>query len=111
MRKFKLTFVVPQSLQSELRERVIQDGYGFRGKSKWVAEAVMQLLSLNNYTELVQYSEDMQGFNKPETVVVAESLKQQLDGAILAIRQQYPTLEGVQSAILRTAIMQRLIRT
>ena len=111
MRKFKLTFVVPASLQMELRECVARDGYGFRGKSKWVSEAIDSLLILNNYIELVHYSEDMQDFTCSETVLVDAALKSRLDAAILAIRQAYPTLEGVQSAILRTAIMQRFLRS
>lgn len=111
MQKTKITFVVPDCLQQELRQRVTLDGYGLRGKSKWVSEAVESLLKLDNFVTLVQYSEELQGFNKVETVVIPMDLKHQLDKAIIETRREHPTLEGVQSCILRTAIMQRFLRS
>lgn len=110
MSKTKITLVVPEQLQSELRLRVAKDGYGLRGKSKWVAEALEYLLAMNDFAKLVHYSEELHGFEKVETIVISTALKQALDSAILVTRQQFPTLEGVQSAIVRTAIMQRLLR-
>ena len=110
MDKTKITFVVPDSLQEELRQRVALDGYGLRGKSKWVSEAVDSLLKLENFVTLVQYSEELHGFNKVETVVITTDLKRKLDKAIIETRRHFPTLEGVQSSILRTAIMQRFLR-
>lgn len=111
MSKVKITFVVPEELQHELRQRVANDGYGLRGKSKWVAEAIGSLFDINNYAELVQYNEEMKGFEKMETVVISQEEKLQLEEGIVAIRHKYPTLEGVQSSIVRTAILQRLLRT
>ena len=111
MLKTKITFVVPTALQAELRERVTRDGYGLRGKSLWVSEAIQALLDLPNFANLVYYSGEMQGFEKVETVVIEPSLKKHLDEAMVVVRKQYPTLEGVQSSIVRTAIMQRLLRS
>ena len=111
MKKTKISFVVPEVLQHELRQRIAAEGYGLRGKSKWVSEAIDQLLNLNNFTDLVMYSEEMQGFQKTETIVIDALLKQQLDDAILKVRLDHPRLEGVQSAIARTAIVQRFLRT
>lgn len=101
---------MPAALHLELRERVLRDGYGLRGKSQWVSEAIEFLLSLENFAMLVQYSEEMHGFEKVETVVISTELKKHLDQAIIEVRKQYPTLEGVQSSIVRTAIMQRALR-
>lgn len=109
--KTKITFVVPAALQIELRERIPRDGYGLRGKSKWVSEAIESLLVLEHFARLVQYSEEMHGFEKVETVVVSAELKKQIDQAILEVRKYYPGSEGVQSSIVRTAIMQRLLRS
>lgn len=111
MLKTKVTFVVPAGLQAELRERVARDGYGLRGKSLWVSEAIQSLIALPNFVSLVQYSEEMHGFEKVETVVVTVDIKKQLDEAVLTLRRQHPASEGVQSSIIRTAILQRLLRT
>jgi hypothetical protein len=111
MKKTKITFAIPEILQKELRLKVTEEGYGFRGKSKWVTEAIDHLLSLDNYPMLVQYSEEMNGFDKMDTIVITLEARERMNNALLQIRKQYPALEGVQSAIVRTAIMQRLLRS
>lgn len=108
--KAKVTFTVPKNLQQDLRVRVIKDGYGLRGKSKWVQESIELLLSLPNFIELVHYSDEMQGFEKVETVVINYPQAIKLEKAIIAIREVFPLLEGVKSRIVRTAILQRLLR-
>lgn len=107
--KIKLTFVVSDALNNDLKLQVIKDGYGLRGKSKWVTEAVEKFLALSNFPELVHYSDNMQGFQCAETVVVPRDLKQKIDAAIFTVRQSYPLSEGVQSSLLRTAIIHRLL--
>lgn len=109
--KTKITFVVPENLQKELRQHVINDNYGLRGKSIWVAEAIIELLTMKNYIELVRYGDEMKGFEKVETVVLEWEMKKKLDDAIVAVRKEHPTLEGVQSRIVRTAIVQRLLHS
>lgn len=108
--KSKITFVVPKSFQQDLREQVIKDGYGLRGKSKWVSEAVLSLLEVKNFPELVSYSDELCGFQKAETVVIDYELKQKLQDAVKQVRHKHPLLEGVKSRVLRTAILQRLLR-
>lgn len=110
MAKVKIAFAVPAILQSELRESIVKDGYGFRGKSKWVSEAIENLLLITNYPILVNYNDEMTRFNKTETVTVEKSLNHLLEEAITYIRKDFPRLEGVKSRIIRTAILQRLLR-
>lgn len=109
-KKFKITLVVPTNLQNDLRERIIKDGYGLRGKSKWVSEAIDRLLNCENFPELVRINDEMHGFEKAETIVIEYPLKVRLDNAIITIRQEFLTLEGIKSRIVRTAILQRLLR-
>lgn len=106
----KITFVVPNSLAQELKEQVIKKGYGMRGKSKWISESIQQLLATSNYPELVNLGAELTGLKKTETIVISKDLKYLIDQAIVATRRLYPTLEGVQSGIVRTAIIQKLLR-
>jgi len=110
-KNYKITFAVPGKLKHELSEKVIKEGYGFRGKSKWVSEAVESLLKLKNFPDLVNHSDEMSGFDEMETSVIDYQLKSKLDGAILEVRKAFPMLEGVTSRIMRTAILQRLLRS
>lgn len=107
--KSKVIFALPAQLQKELRTQVINDDYGMRGKSIWITEAILSLLKMNNYPELVNLSDEMNNFDKTETIVIDHKLKVALDDSILNIRRLYPTLEGVKSRIVRTAILQRLL--
>lgn len=109
--KSKVAFAVPNSLKNELRERVIKDGYGLRGKSKWISEAIEQLLEFKDFLKLIGYSDEMHGFDEMETVVIEYPLKIKLDKAILQIRRKFLTLEGVKSRVMRTAVLQRILRT
>lgn len=109
MSKIKISFVLPTSLQKDLKERVIQDGYDLKGKSKWVSEAISELLKLKGFPDLVKINDEMIGFEKLESIVIEKELKNKLDFAIIEVRKRYPVLEGVQSRIVRTAILQRLL--
>lgn len=108
--KIKVTFVLPQTLQRELKEKIVKDGYDLKGKSRWVAEAIEKLLVNQAFPDLVKLNDEMKGFEKLESIVISRELKQQLHEAIINVRKVYPAIEGVQSRILRTAIVQRLLR-
>lgn len=108
--KTTITFSIPKGMSCEMREQVVKEGYGMRGKSQWVLEAVNTLLGTEGYEELVNYSDEMQDFKSVETIIVSRELKRNIGMEIIKIRKKYPTLEGVQSRILRTGIVQRLIR-
>lgn len=107
--KIKVSFVLPKGLHQDLQERVVLDGYGLKGKSQWVAEAVMQLFQLEHFTDLVKVNDVMQGFEKLESILIDRKLKLQLDDCVLQVRRKYPEVDGVQSRIMRTAILQRLL--
>ena len=109
--KIKISFVLPLGLQKELKERIVKDGYDLRGKSRWISESIEYLLSMANYPDLVKINDEMKGFEKHESIVLLKDLKKQLDLAILNIRKLYPVIEGVQSRIVRTAIVQRLLKS
>lgn len=109
--KLKVTFVMPEQMNQEMREKIFKEGYGMRGKSTWVMEAVEMLLELDEYVDHVNDSDEMQGLDKVETVVITRELKKLLDEAVIDIRKKYPFLEGLQSRIFRTAILHRLLRT
>ena len=109
--KVKIAFVLPEGMQRDLKEKIVRDGYDLKGKSLWVSEAIERLLKLHSYKDLVKLNDEMNGFGKMESVLVALSLKHQIDEAIIDIRKEYPALEGVQSRILRTAIVQRLVQS
>jgi hypothetical protein len=109
-KKIRLSFYLPEGLLNDIKEKMISQGYDLKGKSKWISEAVLDLLNISNFSELVNINEQMDGTQKLDSVSVNQDLKLKVDNAIIEIRKEFPSIEGVQSKILRTAIVQRLLR-
>ena len=105
----KVSFALPEGLQKDLKEKMVFEGYSLKEKSRWVAEAVERLLKLDDFMDLVKVNDVMQGFDKLESVLIDRKLKAKLDESIILVRKKYPEVDGVQSRIMRTAILQRLL--
>ena len=98
-------------LHFKLQQRIIDDGYGMRGKSKWITEAIESFLYLPDYPSLVDIADEMEQLTEIVSIRLSDELMNQLDQAIIKVRRQYPAMEGVKSNLIRASIMQRLIRT
>lgn len=97
-------------LHRKLQQQIIEDGYGMRGKSKWIIESIEALLGLNDYPTLVDIAEDMDHLTDVVTIRVPEDLMMKIEKAVIHIRKQYPTIEGVKSNLIRASIVQRMLR-
>ena len=104
------TFKVLDSLNQKIDEEVIADGYGMRGKSRWIREAIEELLTYPNYTELISLSDEMEDCKHSISIRLPRELFLEIEKAVINIRKEFPELEGIKSRIVRTAIIQRLIR-
>ena len=110
-KKAKITFAITESLKKDLLKSVISDGYGLRGKSKWISEAVIDLIKIKDFEDLIAYNDGMHGFNKMETAIVDPAIEKIVEESVVVVRKKHPALEGVKSRIMRTAIIQRIVRT
>ncbi|OGT06294.1 MAG: hypothetical protein A2X78_01455 [Gammaproteobacteria bacterium GWE2_37_16] len=113
--KFKperITVRFPKELRDSMLQAIVDDGYGFRGKSKWAIEAIQRFLSLENFVEFVDIgSEAGDGeLKETETFHLPRHIVDDLDAAVLIVKKEHPYLEGVRSIIIRASILQRLFR-
>ena len=97
-------------LHYKMQQRIISDGYGMRGKSRWIIEAIEQFLQISDYPSLVDIAGDMEKLNEMVSIRLSEELVVKIDQAIIKVRRQFPAMEGVKSNLIRASIMQRLIR-
>ncbi len=109
-KKIRISYFLPEAILIDVKETMMKQGYDLKGKSKWVSEAIHELLQFTNFSELVMLNAQMQGFEKLDSISIDSTLKTKLDETVIEIRKQFPSIEGVQSKILRTAIVQRLLR-
>lgn len=99
-----------KNLHRRLQRRIIEDGYGMRGKSKWIIESIESFLKLTDYPTLVDIAENMNQLSDMVSIRIPEELMIRIEKAIVYVRKQFPTLEGVQSNLIRASIIQRLLR-
>jgi hypothetical protein len=109
-KKVRLSYCLSEAILFDVKGAMMHQGYDLKGKSKWISEAVYQLLAMPNYSDLVMINNQMDGFEKLDSISIDLDLKEKVDESVLEIRKQFPMIEGVQSKILRTAIVQRLLR-
>ena len=109
-KKVMTSIKLQKNLHRRLLQRIIEDGYGMRGKSKWIIESVESLLMVDDYPTLVDIAEDMDQLSDIVSIRFPESLMVRIEQAAVNIRKQYPMIEGVKSNLIRASIMQRLLR-
>lgn len=106
----RVSFALPEKLHEEMMQRISDDGYSQRAKSRWICEAIEQLQETSNLEDLVNYADEMSEMQKKEIISMPSSLKQKLGKLTIKVRKKYIEMEGVQSRIIRASIMQRLLR-
>lgn len=108
----RVTIRLPVQLEMDFMQRVITDGYGMKGKSKWVSEAIQYFMKLSDFEEYVEYAEELGGAGKSklQSFYFELNLVRSLKDAVMKIRRIHPHLEGIRSLIVRSSIIQRLFR-
>ena len=101
---------LPKRLKEELDSAVINEGYGFKGRSLWVEDAIDKLLNIETFYDLVILDEDLDTVSVPDGFSFTIHTRNKLDDALVLVRQHHPRMNAMLSAIIRTAIMQKLIR-
>lgn len=100
---------IPSGLHRKVMQQVIADGYGMRGKSKWVIESINIFLDLPDYEEFVNIATEMENFGDIISIRLPMDVSRKVDDAIVKVRKKFPAMEGVRSTIIRASLWQRLI--
>lgn len=107
----KITVRFSRRMKSEMQSALIKSGYGLRGKSRWLTEAITIFLKLKDFVDYVD-----QGINinqaelcEVEAFYLNIATIQLLKDAYLQIRVQNPLFEGIQSALIRAAVIYYLM--
>lgn len=108
--KLTTSIKLQKKLHLRLQQRIIADGYGMRGKSKWIIESIESLLRIEDFPSLVDIAEDMDQLSDMVSIRLPEDLMVRIEQAIIQIRKQFPSIEGVKSNLIRASIIQRLLR-
>ncbi len=99
---------MPLALKTLLGQAVTDDGYGGKGKSRWVREALTQLFEHDPDLMNVGVGDDLEVNDAEDAFFLSMENELAIDAAVEVIRSQYPRAEGIQSAIIRAAVRYRL---
>jgi Arc/MetJ-type ribon-helix-helix transcriptional regulator len=109
-KKVMTSIKLQKKLHRKLEQRIIADGYGMRGKSKWIIESIELFLKMTDYPTLVDIADDMDQLSEIISIRLPETLMRRIEQAVVQVRRQYPMIEGVKSNLVRASIMQRLLQ-
>lgn len=107
----KITVRFPKRLKSEMQAALVKSGYGLRGKSKWLKESIVIFVSQPNFVDYVEHGIDINQAELSEVEAFYLDYKtiQILKDAFTEVRVKFPLFEGVQSALIRAAIIYSLM--
>jgi hypothetical protein len=106
------SFKIPSSLELEMNKKLVSDGYGLRGKSKWICDALTKFLSFSDkdfIVECIEFSEELEKLDKSISFRPTPIVESLLDDWVVQVRLQIPAIEGLKSKIIRTAIIHSLL--
>jgi hypothetical protein len=104
----KITVKLPSSLKLSLPVQILKDGYNMRQKSKWVVEAINELLSRNGW-EGALLSELMVTPNTQDVFSVPEIVVNKINQEVHRVALLNPSLNASKSSIIRAAINRRML--
>lgn len=103
----KITVRFSKRLKSEMQAALIKSGYGLHGKSRWLKEAITIFLLKPNFVDYVEHGIDINQAELSEVEAFYLDLDtiQVVKDAFVQVRVKYPLFEGVQSALIRAAVV------
>jgi hypothetical protein len=106
-----ITFTINKEMKETLRETLINsENYNLKKKTDWVNEAIVMLKENSDYKEMVLNAEG----NSENFVFdkIYMTFKQRCFFADMRseVVKEYPDIRGPQTAIIRAAILSRLMR-
>lgn len=107
----KITVRFSKRLRLAMQQDLIHSGYGIQGKSRWLHGAIIDFLLLPNFIDYVEQGLDINQaeLTEVEAFYLDSALFPKLKAAYVSIRVHSPLFEGVQSALIRAAVIYRLM--
>lgn len=107
----KITVRFSKRLKTEMQTALVKLGYGLHGKSRWLNETVILFLKQPNFVELVEHGIDINQapLSDVEAFYMGTDILKTMKAALVTVRIQHPLFEGVQSALIRAAVIYRLM--
>jgi len=112
--KKRISVYISKKTSDEIRQGMIKEDYKTNEKSKWVAEAILELLTLQQndikkYEEIIKAGRVVRAFDKREEFYLSVELDYKIEDSVILLKKLDPTIEGGKSLIVRASIVRRLL--
>ncbi len=106
------SFKISSGLEKMVHERMISEGYGLRGKSKWINDAIHYFLAMeiDLCIDAIIEASFLEKLDKVVSFRPTPESSQLISDWLIKVRKVNPELEGVKSNIIRAAITQTIIQ-
>lgn len=103
---------ISEDLEERLLIAVVKAGYGMKGKSRWITEAIEEFFKLptEDMLDYVDIASEGGSLRKVASFRLRKDLSHLIDDGVITVRKKFPSMEGVKSNIVRASIMQKLLR-
>lgn len=106
------SFKIPADFELKMNQTLVSDGYGLRGKSKWICDAIVSLLTFSDQEfimDCIEYADEFENLDKNMSFRPTEEVDHLLNDWVIKARIKMPALEGVKSKIIRACIIQAIL--
>lgn len=106
------SFKIPSDIELQMNQKLVSDGYGLRGKSKWICDAITKLLTYSDeefVIDCIEYADEFGNLDKSVSFRPTEEVEDLLSEWVIKARRKMPDLEGVRSKIIRCCVMQSML--
>lgn len=110
--KKKITVRISRKMKLEIEKNIQLYGYGKRGKSRWLSDAIVRFGNLNNIVSLIEEGQEINQakLSLVEAFYLNDEYNEKLIQLMIRARENLPLLKGVQSVIIRACIIAKLAR-
>ena len=106
-----ITFTLNKEMQESLREVLIHsEHYNLKMKSDWTNEAIVMLRENPDYKEMVRNAEGKSGSFVFDKIYMTFDQRCFFSDMRNEVVKEFPDIQGPQAAIIRAAILSRLLR-
>ncbi|MBX3710209.1 MAG: hypothetical protein KF702_10785 [Gammaproteobacteria bacterium] len=106
-----ITFTLNKDMQESLREVLIHsEHYNLKMKSDWINEAIIMLRENPDYKEMVRNAEGKSGAFVFDKIYMTFDQRCFFSDMRNEVVKEFPDIQGPQAAIIRAAILSRLLR-
>lgn len=106
-----ITFTLNKKIQESLRDVLIQsEHYNLKKKSDWINEAIVMLRENPDFKEIIRNAEGNSGDFVFDKIYMTFEQRCFFSDMRNDVVKEFPDIQGPQAAIIRAAILSRLMR-